>query len=71
MQPRIITYKGYTIELGELPGPRQAYWKVSDTHLPGKWFDDIDVIHEVECGSYEDLEKIAKREIDNAETKRI
>lgn len=59
MDKKIITYKGLTIELGELSEPRKGYWKPLD--MP---FDTEP--REVECGSWEDLERIAKRSIDAA-----
>lgn len=61
---RTILYRGYTVELGELPEPRKGYWAI---------FTDGDSIplehHEVECNSWQDLELIAKRSID-AQTQR-
>ena len=56
LEVRHVTYKGRTIELGELPGAGKAYWALVE---PNRMIE-----HEVECGSWEDLERIAYREVD-------
>lgn len=52
-----FAYKGFTLEIGDLPGVRQAYWKIADP--------EGDTQHQVECGDITDLRLIAMRCIDN------
>lgn len=61
---RVVTYKGFTLEIGELPGPRECYWKIMQGPPGQLQYLYSDQIHEVECGSWQDLEIIAKREVE-------
>lgn len=54
----IQNYKGYTADLSELPGDRQAHYSIKDPS------GDIVGEGDVECGSMQDLERIVARKID-------
>lgn len=61
---RVFTYKGFTVEIGELPEPRQAYWKITSIPHQFEFYGGLYVVNLVECGSWQDLELIAKREVE-------